>query len=79
MTIGQQIRIRRLELNMTQKQLGKELGIHRQLISQIERGASNASTKRLGKFAAYMRFIIIIPRVLLPAGLITEKASPETK
>ena len=72
MTIGQQIRIRRLELNMTQKQLGKELGIHRQLISQIERGASNASTKRLSKFAVYMKFKIHIPRIPLPAGLIAQ-------
>ena len=72
MTIGQQIRIRRLELNMTQAQLGEALNIHRQLISQIERGASQASTKRLGEFAAYMRFTIIIPRVLLPAGLIAQ-------
>ena len=67
MTIGQQIRIRRLELNMTQAQLGKELGIHRQLISQIERDASNASTKRLGEFAVFMKFVIHIP---MPAGVI---------
>ena len=67
MTIGQQIRIRRLELNLTQAQLGKELGIHTQLISQIERGASQASTKRLGEFAAFMDFVIHIP---LPHGLV---------
>ena len=67
MTIGQQIRIRRLELNLTQAQLGEALGIHTQLISQIERGASHASTKRLGGFAAYMNFDIHVP---MPAGVI---------
>ena len=67
MTIGQQIRLRRLELNMTQAQLGRLLGIHVQLISQIERGASQASTKRLGEFAALMDFVI---HVSLPAGVI---------
>ena len=66
MTIGQQIRLRRLELNLTQKQLGEALGIHRQLISQIERGASSASTKRLGEFAAFLDFVI---HVSLPAGV----------
>ena len=71
MTIGQQIRIRRLELNMTQAQLGKELGIHTQLISQIERGASSASTKRLGKFAAYMNFDIHVP---MPRGVVVDKS-----
>ena len=67
MTIGQQIKIRRLELNLTQAQLGKQLGIHRQLISQIERGAANASTKRLGEFAVLMDFVIHVP---MPKGVI---------
>ena len=67
MTIGQQIRIRRLELNLTQAQLGKELGIHRQLLSQIERGVANASTKRLGEFAAFLNFVIHVP---MPKGVI---------
>ena len=52
MTVGERIKHRRLELEMTQEELAKRLGYKtRTAISNVEKGKEDLTTTRVSKFA----------------------------
>ena len=52
MSVGTNVRKMRLERNMTQEKLGKEVSVSTQMISQVERGTKSL-TMELAKELAY--------------------------
>lgn len=52
---AKQVRKRRKELNMTQKQLAQASGLHRTYIVDIESGKTNISIKNLEKIARVLK------------------------
>lgn len=53
--LGEQIRARRQDLNMTQTELSEETGIDRANISKIEGGRYNVSVDIIGRIAEALR------------------------
>ena len=51
MTVGERIRQRRIELNLTQEELGKRLGYGKSAICRVEKEGNNITTDRISKFA----------------------------
>ena len=56
--LGQRVRDRRLELGMTQEELGFKTGLDRTYISGIERGLRNPALKNLGKLSKALKISI---------------------
>lgn len=52
--IGEQIRKYRVMNHISQEDLGKELGLTKQIISKIEKGERKVSYRELAKIAAYL-------------------------
>jgi transcriptional regulator with XRE-family HTH domain len=52
--IGDKIRLRRVELKMSQEMLGRALGVSFQQIQKYERGANRVSASRLERAAAVL-------------------------
>ncbi len=50
-TIGNNIRDRRLKLRLSQNQLAFEAGVTREFVNKVERGNHNVSVKTLEKIA----------------------------
>lgn len=48
---GDNMRIRRLELNISQEELSFRAGLHRNYVSDVERGTRNVSIKAMEKIA----------------------------
>jgi transcriptional regulator with XRE-family HTH domain len=51
MFLGQRIRVRRVELKMSQAELGEKLGVSFQQIQKYEKGVNRVGSIRLGKVA----------------------------
>jgi transcriptional regulator with XRE-family HTH domain len=49
--IGERIRLRRIQVGMSQEQVGKALGVTFQQIQKYEKGANRVSSRRLVKIA----------------------------
>ena len=47
MTIGEKIRARRLELNMTTEELGEKIGVQRSAITKYEKGRVELRAKQI--------------------------------
>ena len=56
--LGVKIRERRLDLGMTQDDLGEKTGLDRTYISGIERGLRNPALKNLGKLSKALKISI---------------------
>lgn len=52
--VGERIRLRRLQLQFSQEQLGEQCGVHRTYITEIENGLRNISLLTLYKLARSM-------------------------
>lgn len=48
MSVGENIKARRLALGMTQENLAQAVGLGRSMVAQIERGSKSASIKKGG-------------------------------
>ena len=53
--LGDRIRDRRVELKLTQQELGDKCGLHRTFIGSVERGERNVSVLNLRQLAAALR------------------------
>lgn len=51
MTIGEKIRARRIELNMTTEELGEKIGVQRSAVSKYEKGRVELKAKQIQKIA----------------------------
>ncbi len=51
MTVGERIRQRRIELGLTQEELGKRLGYGKSAVCRVEKEGNNITTDRISKFA----------------------------
>ena len=51
MTVGEKIRYRRLELNMTMEELGKAIGVQRSAINKYEKGIVDIKSSTLSAIA----------------------------
>lgn len=52
LALGDVIRVRRMNMGMSQQELADIAGVHRTYISDIERGARNLTVTTVGKIAA---------------------------
>lgn len=76
MHIGDKIRHRRIELNMTQRQVAKLAGISISFLSDIERGRSNPSLENTLKLGKALGLPIAEVMDTKDADKILEKKSP---
>lgn len=53
--IGQRVRKRRLELNLSQEALADKAGLHRTYVGSLERGERNVSARNLVRLAHALR------------------------
>jgi transcriptional regulator with XRE-family HTH domain len=53
--VGDRLRDRRVELELTQEQLATKCGLHRTFIGQVERGERNAAVLNLRLIAKALR------------------------
>jgi transcriptional regulator with XRE-family HTH domain len=67
--VGQRLRLRRLQLNMTQHQLAKQLGLTFQQIQKYETAENRLSAGRLFRIAAIM---------IVPVSFFFEESGVET-
>jgi transcriptional regulator with XRE-family HTH domain len=51
MTVGERIRERRIELKLTQEELGKRLGYGKSAVCRVEKEGNNITSNRIEKFA----------------------------
>lgn len=51
MTIGEKIRARRIELNMTTEELGEKIGVQRSAVSKYEKGRVELKAKQIQEIA----------------------------
>lgn len=54
-TLGDRVRDRRLELGLSQEQLGERAGLHRNYISGIEQGRRNVAVLNIVKLAVALK------------------------
>lgn len=54
-TLGDRVRDRRLELGLSQEQLGERAGLHRNYISGIEQGRRNIAVVNIVKLAVALK------------------------
>lgn len=59
MNIGEKIKARRIELKMTQKELGKILNVSQQMIGQWENSGNDIKLSTLGRIAEALDFHIL--------------------
>ena len=58
-TLGELVRTRRLEIGLSQEDLGFECGLHRTYIGSIERGETNLSLENMAVLAIALRCEIV--------------------
>ena len=58
--LAKQLRNARIESGLTQKELGKIIGVSRQLVTRIESGNQNVTIKTLQKLAGALDYSITI-------------------
>lgn len=63
MTIGEKIKARRLELNMTTEELGKKIGVQRSAVTKYEKGRVELKAKQISAIAEALG---VSPVALLP-------------
>jgi len=68
--VGDRIRERRINLNLTQATLAEKCGLHRTFIGSVERGERNLALLSLRKIAVALR--------MSPAELLTEPAASDS-
>ena len=62
MTIGEKIRARRIELNMTTEELGEKIGVQRSAVSKYEKGRVELKAKQIQEIA---KALYVLPVDLL--------------
>jgi len=59
MTVGEKIRYRRLELNMTMEELGKAIGVQRSAINKYEKGIVDIKSSTLAAIAKALNVSLV--------------------
>jgi transcriptional regulator with XRE-family HTH domain len=77
--VGQRLRLRRMHLNMTQDQLGRQLSLTFQQIQKYETGENRLSAGRLFRIAALLSVTVEFFFADAPVALPRQSNSDETE